>query len=309
VFIAPLWAGYDSQQGFYDMMVANGATKVRNYGIAVGNVFKDLDNVVWIIGGDKPAPVGSTTLFNELTAGIRSVDTRHMVTSHWNFAPGDSPSGNWTDMVSAYNWNGGVQYPQIRGEWDENDAPVVLMEALYELNTSFGATTKILRFQTIQALLFGAKGTFFGHEGVWHLGANTNLPAQSKGHPYDLNSIGIQHQQVIHTFFTPRAWHTLVPDLNSSLVTAGRGGYGGGSYVGAATTPNGRLGLAYGPDGGTITVNLAQMTMPVNARWFDPTNGAFVNAGSFSTPSSQNFTTPGNNANGATDWMLVLETP
>jgi hypothetical protein len=306
-FIAPCWAGYDQGQGFYDTLVANGATKVRDYAVAIANVFKHLDNVVWVIGGDRPAPVGPTALFDALAAGIRSVDARHMVTSHWNFAPGDSPGGNWVDMVSTYDWNGGVQYTQIRGEYDENDAPVFLLEALYERNTQFGVTTKILRLQTIQALLFGAKGTFFGHEGVWHLGASKNLPAQSQGHPYDLNSIGIQHQQRIRAFFAARAWQDLTPDLSSALVTAGRGSYGSTDYVGAAKTANGRLGVAYIPTGGTITVNLAKLTLPLSARWHDPTNGSYVDAGAFSGAASQPFTTPGNNAAGEGDWLLALE--
>jgi hypothetical protein len=306
-FIAPSWAGYDGGQGFYNAMISNGATKVRNYGAAVANTFKDLDNVVWIMGGDKPAPVGSTAIFDALTEGIRSVDTRHMVTSHWNFAPGDSPSGNWVDMVTTYDWNGGVQYGQIRNEWDENDAPVILIEALYERNTQYGATTKILRLQTLHALLFGAKGSFFGHEGVWHLGATTNLPSQSRGHPYDLNSIGIQHQQKIFALFASRAWQDLVPDLTSQLVTSGRGSYGNVNYVSAAKTPNGRLSMICLPNGGTIGVNLARVTLPATATWHDPTSGATVAGGSYTTAETRNFTAPGNNAGGDTDWVLVIQ--
>jgi len=62
VFIAPCWAGYDSSQGWYDTMVANGATKSRNYGAAVAAVFKDLDNVVWVMGGDKPGSFSTTEI-------------------------------------------------------------------------------------------------------------------------------------------------------------------------------------------------------------------------------------------------------
>ena len=182
VFIAPCWAGYDAGQGFYDMMVANGPTKSRNYGTAVANVFKDFDNVVWVMGGDKPGSF-STAEIDAMVAGVRSVDTRHLVTAHWNFQPTDAHPGAWQDIASCYDWNGGVSYTQVEQEYSENDAPVILLEALYELNTQYGATTDILRLQSIMALLSGAKGSFFGHEGVWHLGASKNLPSQSQGSP------------------------------------------------------------------------------------------------------------------------------
>jgi hypothetical protein len=308
-FVAPAWAGYDGSQGFYNAMIQNGTTKLRNYGVAIGNMFKDVDNIVWMIGGDKPAPVGSTAVFDALTEGIRSVDTRHLVTSHWNFAPGDVPNGNWTDIVSAYDWNGGVQYTQIRGEYDENEGPVVLLEALYELNTAFGYTPKIMRLQTLHALLFGAKGAFFGHEGVWHLGSTNHeaLGDQSEGKPYDLNSVGIQHQQRIHAMFVTRAWQDLVPDLSSQLVTSGRGSYGSLNYVSAAKTPNGRLAMICVPNAGTIGVNLARLTLPVTAKWLDPTDGSSRDAGSYSTAETRNFTSPGNNASGDNDWVLVFD--
>jgi hypothetical protein len=308
VFLAPTWAGYDSSQGFYDAMVQSGEAKMRDYGSAVANLFKDFDNVVWIIGGDMRPPI-PTPLFDAMTEGIRAVDDRHLLTSHWNFAPGDNPSGDWEDIVSCYEWNNGVQYPQIRGEYNENEGPVVLLESLYELNTDFGATTKILRFQTIQALLFGARGTFFGHEGVWHLGSTNNaaLGDQSEGKPYDLDSIGIRQQQHVNTFFRSRAWHELEPDSASEFVTSGRGNDGDNGYVGASKTPDGRLGVAYLPNGGTIGVDLAKLVLPVQARWFDPTNGEYQEAGRFGDAEVESFTSPTTNSSGDGDFILVLE--
>jgi hypothetical protein len=306
VFLAPLWAGYDADQGFYNTMVSNGATKVQAYGAAVANVFKDFDNIVWVIGGDKTPPI-PTQLFNALTAGIRSVDNRHLVTAHWNFAPSDQPSGDWDDITSAYDWAGGVQYTQIRSEYEENDAPVVLLEALYELNSSYGATTKILRFQSIMAMLAGAKGSFFGHEGVWHLGASRNLAPQSQGHPYDLNSVGMRHQTNVRAFFIAMPWYDLVPDFGSGFVTAGRGSFGSAGYVGAAKTSSGRHGVVYIPNGGQISVNTGALTLPVAARWFDPTNGTYRAIATYSAAATVQLTTPGNNSAGEADWLLVFD--
>jgi hypothetical protein len=65
--------------------------------------------------------------------------------------------------------------------------------------------------------------------------------------------------------------------------------------------------MAYLPGAGTITVNLGQMTLPLGAKWFDPTSGKVTSAGDFSSAASQTFTTPGNNSAGDNDWVLVLE--
>ena len=282
-------------RAFYDMMVANGPTKSRNYGTAVANVFKDFDNVVWVMGGDKPGSF-STSEIDAMVAGVRSVDTRHLVTAHWNFQPTDAHPGAWQDIASCYDWNGGVSYTQVEKEYSENDAPVILLEALYELNTQYGATIDILRLQSIMALLSGAKGSFFGHEGVWHLGASKNLPSQSKGLPYDLNSVGMRHQQNIRSAFATRAWQDLVPDTGSALVTAGRGSHGTTGYVGAAKSANGRLGIIYVPAARTITVDLGAMTLPITARWFNPTNGMYTVVKTYTAAERAQLTTPGANS-------------
>ncbi|MGB9403058.1 MAG: putative collagen-binding domain-containing protein, partial [Candidatus Acidiferrales bacterium] len=57
------------------------------------------------------------------------------------------------------------------------------------------------------------------------------------------------------------------------------------------------------------TINLANFSQPVTAAWYDPSSGTFSTiAGSpFSNSGSQVFTPSGNNSDGNTDWVLVLE--
>jgi hypothetical protein len=307
VFLAPAWAGYDGSQGFYDMVVANGAEKCEAYGAAIATVFEQHDNLIWIMGGDKPGSFG-TAEYDAMVAGIRSVDTRHLVTAHWNFAPTDAHPGDWEDIAGAYDWNGGTIYAQVQSEYEENDAPVIALESLYELNTQYGYTTKLLRIQSLLSMLSGSKGYFFGHEGIWHFdSSSSNLASQSQGAPYDLDSVGMHQYQAAGDLFRTRAWQELVPDLSSALVTAGRGSYGSTGYVGAAKTEDGELAIAYIPNGGSITLNLGELALPTVATWFDPTNGATTDAGSFESAASQAFTTPGNNADGESDWVLLLE--
>ncbi len=81
-------------------------------------------------------------------------------------------------------------------------------------------------------------------------------------------------------------------------------------YVTAAVTFDGSLGMAYLPQGGTITVDLSRLQNGITARWFDPTANSFqAIAGSpFANVGTQKFTTPGKNSAGDPDWVLLLET-
>ena len=62
---------------------------------------------------------------------------------------------------------------------------------------------------------------------------------------------------------------------------------------------------------GTITVDMAAMSGPAQARWFDPTSGELkaVTGAPFANHGQREFATPGRNAAGDVDWVLLLETP
>ena len=77
----------------------------------------------------------------------------------------------------------------------------------------------------------------------------------------------------------------------------------------AALTPDGSLGMAYLPQGGTITVAMTKLQNDVSARWFDPSANTFLAiAGSpFSNTGTHQFTAPGKNRAGDPDWVLLLE--
>jgi len=63
------------------------------------------------------------------------------------------------------------------------------------------------------------------------------------------------------------------------------------------------------PTARTITVNLASLKAPASAKWFDPTNGAYTSiAGApFANTGTRQFTPPGNNHEGDSDWVLLLD--
>jgi hypothetical protein len=101
-----------------------------------------------------------------------------------------------------------------------------------------------------------------------------------------------------------------VPDQNHTVVTSGYGTFGDLDYVTAASTPDGKLAIAYVPSSRTINVDMGTFSGPVTARWYDPTNATFtaaIGGGPLPNNGAVSIATPGANAAGDDDWVLVLE--
>lgn len=121
----------------------------------------------------------------------------------------------------------------------------------------------------------------------------------------------------VKKLFEPRAWYDLIPDQNHAVVTNGYGTFTAsghvddGDHVTAARARDGSLVLAYVPTSRTIDVDMTKLKGSADAQWFDPSAGTYTSiAGSpFASSGTHSFITPGNNADGDGDWVLVLETP
>jgi hypothetical protein len=319
VVVPPVWAGYNNDQGWGGEVAAASDADLQGYGEAIGAELEPCDNLVWMIGGDRFPPVGATleSRYAALTAGIRSVDSRHIITSHWNFAPGDTPSGDWEDIVSCYNWNSGIIYPQVRQEYAQSrstpsgHAPIWLAECVYEPFAGQSWTRTMGRLQTIACFLEGAKaGLGWGHMSVWHGGAiGLATPAwqpEYSGYAYNLTSAGALDHARFCALLSTLPWHLFEPSTGSALVTSGRGTFESSTYVTAAITPSGSHALIYAPNAAnSFNVDCDELAGPVTATWWDPTNGATVSAGTGLT-GSQAFSRGTANAGGDADWVLIL---
>ena len=67
--------------------------------------------------------------------------------------------------------------------------------------------------------------------------------------------------------------------------------------------------LAFTVSGEAVAADLAKLSPAVRARWFDPVNGELkvIEGSPFSIAGSHQFTPPGQNAGGDSDWLLVLD--
>jgi hypothetical protein len=299
--------------GFISVIASNGLTKCEALGEYLGNRYKDFDNIIWMSGSDFQlwTTPSDDAVVKAIASGIKAKDTRHIQTlelSYYVSSSLDDP--NWADIVTlnaAYTYY--PAYDELLKDYNRTPiVPAFLIETDYEGENA--ATLETLRRQEYWTFLGGGCGHVFGNHYVWAL---------RSGWQNNLDTPGVREFGYCRALLQTRAWQSLVPDQGHILVTAGYGTYfsngnphlsiTANDYVTAAATPDGALALAYVPSSRSITVDLTRMSGSVNARWYDPTAGTYqsISGSPFANTGSQTFSTPGTHADGASDWVLVLE--
>ena len=100
------------------------------------------------------------------------------------------------------------------------------------------------------------------------------------------------------------------------MLTNGFGNYGDvdtrvseSDYGTAAFTPDGSTVIAYIPTIRTFTIDMARLSGPAKARWFDPVDGSYreIAGGPITNSGSHLFMPPGKNHAGDGDWVLLLQ--
>ena len=312
VWLAPAYLGYGGgDEGFFREMKAGGPAKLGDFGRFVGRRFKDLPNLVWLLGGDyTPQPMDRWAV-TELAQSILSEDTNHIMTVH------DSPETSaaaafgretWLSLNTVYSYQSNLFEPLLAEYSRKPSRPFVLIETTYE--GEHNSTPDQIRRQAYWAMLGGACGQFLGNNPIWHFDGPGLFPFQASWRQA-LDSDGSRDIAGLGKFFRKLSWDRLMPERNHSMVTDG---YGKDTATAlTARTPDGKLSVTYFPATGLaprgFTVDTGSFGRRITARWFNPINGRsgrvrgspLVNWGQY------HLTTPGNNGAHANDWLLVLQ--
>jgi hypothetical protein len=244
--------------------------------------------------------------------GIRSQDRAHIQTVELNYDNSASlDDRRWQPVLgldAAYTYF--PTYAEVLKEYNrKNFLPVFMVEAGYEFeqnnsNISSGVPY-VLRRQAYWSVLAGATGQFYGNHYTWQF---------ADGWKEHLDTPGSAQMGYLAKLFASRPWFRLVPDQSHKVVTAGYGTFASSGnvessdYVTTAATPDGTLAVSYLPAGGTVTVDMSRFAGPVQAQWYDPASGAYSAVAGSPFPNSKRvaLASPGKNADGDPDWVLVL---
>ena len=316
ILLYPAWLGNPigdpGSEGYYNALNAQSSSTRQGYGVFLAKRYgkggtNPLPNMIWGIGGDaNPANVAINT---DIVAGINSIDGSHLffvdgvdgssMISLWGGDSWFSVNGVYSDSLLGHPW----AYAQCKSEYQntsgiQHSYPQFFKEGAYE--GEHASTAQFIRSQSWQAMLGGSWGYFWGNNPLWLF---------ASGWQSALSSVGSQGAQVVNGFFAARRWELLVPDWSFTFLTNG-GSYNDATYASAAVASDGSWGAIYTPRSEALTVNLGAFSRAITASWVDPTNGAesVVVGSPFAQNGSHTFSaTPGNNALGDPDWVLLFE--
>lgn len=289
---------------------ANGNVKMHNFGVFLGNRYKDFPNIIWITGNDFQTWTDATdnALMQNLMAGIASVDTHHLQTTELNYSASGSLDNSllvpYTTLAGAYDYY--CAYGETLAQYNNaSPVPVFFEEGFYE----YRGTTRNLRTQAWWAALAGATaGQMYGSENIYPF----NFGWQNY-----LDTTGVVEFGYLKSLLKSMKWYELVPDQTHTIVTSGYGTLdtsensdciNTNDYVTTSYLTDRTASVSYIPQSATLTVDLSKFKGPVTAKWFDSTSGnsTTIPGSPFTNSGSQNFSTPGSNSTGDADWVLLL---
>lgn len=284
------------------------------YGSMVAERFRELPNIVWMSGGDyfpeadEPA-LGSDVdrCIDAMMRGIRSAGDGRPFSIQLGYPKSISTDNPyWADRVS---WNFVYTYlPTYRAVLEAYARtpaiPAIFAEGNYERENNdpdtADTTDLTLRRQILWALTSGAAGTFYGSDD-WEFHA---------GWEDRLDTPAVAQLDRLSGLFDSMPWWRLVPDTTRTLVTGGRGtevtddtrmDVLDNDFVTAARSPDGTLAVVYLPTAQIITLDPTVLAPGARAVWVDPVDGTRR-----AVPLAGPLSTPGPNADGDDDWLLLI---
>lgn len=310
----------------------------RAYGRWLGQRYAKATNVIWMLGGDRPAtlteaeatrrkraPYDHRPIWRAIAAGIRAgVGNVPLLMTYHTWGGGyrtseEMPDEPWLDLHTMQSGHGGGHdrpvWEWIEADFNRNPAkPTLDAEPNYDdhpvnpwpkwdpKNGYF--TAHDVRKQTWRSVLAGGAGVTYGHHFVWQF----YDPKRPPVNPGDTlihwrqaaRTEAAGQMQYLRRLLEARPQLTRMPD--QSLLTSPNGA--AGEHIRVARDREGTYALAYLPVAKPVTLDLTKLSAQrIVAHWYDPRTGRATRIGTFRRGERQGFTPPPTGP----DWVLVLD--
>ncbi len=332
VGLLPTWGDkVDGNSGWGIGPVIFNPENSYSYGKFLGERYRNNHNILWILGGDRPAD-GYESLWAKMADGIcDGLGYRPFFTFHPRGGLSSSKSlhdAGWLDMnmwqsghvlYDAPNWE------MIRSDYERKPSkPVLDAEPNYEdhpvdpflrkWQASFGRYSDYdVRKQAYRAVFSGACGHTYGHHSVWQFWTLKREPINFPMPAWDDAILRPGAAQMMHlkNLMLSRSYLSRVPAQNmlSGLPeipmpdTSQHFEPLRGAYPIATRCSEGTYGMVYFPQAEqSLQVDLSLLSGKIMASWFDSRNGKFHLIGEYPNQPTK-FTSPITGP----DWVLVLD--
>jgi hypothetical protein len=305
----------------------------RVYGRLLGQRYRADTNLIWVLGGDRPAQ-GYEALWAAMAEGIiDGLGYRPVFTYHPNGGSSSSAvlhEASWLDVNMFQSGHVYLDHPN----WDMTTAdydrtpvkPVLDGEPNYEHHPvdpflrrwkpEYGRYTDYdVRKQAYRSVFAGACGHTYGSHSIWqfwspaHPPINFPMPAWDEAlyGPGAAHLIWLKRLMLSRPYFSRIPDQAMLPDVSPTSPLGqpdqDRVNPLRAAHARATRCADGTYGMIYFPlaDQG-VRVDLSPISGPIRAWWFDPRTGKSYSAGDH-PGGIVTFTSP----LGGPDWVLVLD--
>jgi len=303
----------------------------RVYGKFLGQRYGSANNILWILGGDRPAN-GYETLWAAMAEGIaEGLGRRPFFTYH---PRGGNSSSDWLNeaewlemnmlqsghsLLDTPNWDMVASdyqrlpvKPVLDAEPNYEDHPINPFTRQWQ--PDFGRFTDYdVRKQAYRAVSAGACGHTYGHHSVWQFWtlqrAQVNFPMPTWDEailkPGAAQMVYLKNLMLSRPYLNRVPAQEMLPDL-PAIPPADHADYFNplrAAHPCATRCVEGTYGMVYFPKAEqSLRVDLSGLSGGVKAWWFDPRHGKVHAAGNYPNEKVV-FTSP----TAGPDWVLVLD--
>ena len=295
----------------------------RVYGRYVGNRYKNRDNIVWVLGGDRNPRDGSAdvavwrAMAEGIQDGVGGAD-KALITYHPQPNGGDGGAGKWFHNEPWFDLNmhqnghcrATPMYDFIAASYNRQPIkPTLDAEPIYEdhpvcFNANDLGTSNAydVRQYAYLDLFAGAFGHTYGCHDIWQM-YSAARPAVNNPHMFWQQALELPGaNQMVHArkLMTARPMLERIPDqsiiVENNLGPAER----------IQATRGRDYAFVYSSVGKAFTVNPGKISgKTISTTWFNPRTGKTTSAGTFGNQQPQQFTPP--DSGYGHDWVLVLD--
>jgi hypothetical protein len=296
------------------------------YGKWIGNRYKNEPNIIWILGGDRPAIRDGNDwrpVWRAMAKGIKEATKSQCFITYHPSGGSSSTSQwihneSWLDMnmfqsghgeghdVACWNlvkrdWTYSPAKPTLDGEPNYEDHPVSPWPKWNPENGYYRDYD--VRKQTYRSVFAGACGVTYGHHAIWQFmsarEATVNYP--DRGWINAMDRPGAYQVGHLRKLVESRPMLNSIPD--NTIVASGQGEKG--EHIEAFRAADKSFAMVYLPVGKKITIKAAQLPGRIACWWFNPKDGTARQAGTIEKKETIDFTPPTTGT--GNDWVLVLD--
>ncbi|HZJ57545.1 MAG TPA: glycoside hydrolase family 140 protein [Clostridia bacterium] len=311
IALLPTWGDKFNQMWGKGPVIFNGKN-AYDYGLWLGNRYRDYNNIIWVLGGDRPLVTSRHfDVINAMAKGLKEGDGgRHIMTFHP--VGGHSSSHHvheeeWLDFNMIQSSHGKVNnenYKMVAEDYNKMPVkPTFDAEPCYEdhpigfnaVNGYFDAAD--VRKAGYWSVFSGAMGHTYGHHCIWSM--TTRVEAYFiMDWKTALLRPGAEQMGHIKSLMESKPFTDRIPD--QSIIAEN---YEGANHLRAIRGNN--YAFMYSPGGLNTKVHMGIISGdPVDAKWYNPRTGKYDSIGKFENKGTVDFLPP--TAGRGEDWILVI---